>query len=245
MLDQREKLLLFLLCVFCSLPILWRLGDSPIQLWDESLFGLRAIIFAETGNYPLDYTYITAYNDRPNTKPPLITLLQALSLKSIGYSEFALRIPIAIMSIFCAILIYFFFLKYIHNSLAGLISAILLVSNEFYLSMHVARSANHDAPFALFTTTLCLSAYLYLMTEDQRRNIYLWSAGASLSAALFVKGFFVLALAPGFLIFLIARGDFLSVIRRPVVWITFLIPIALFSSWLFAMNLEHPGFWSR
>ena len=111
-----------LISIFC-LPFFINLGGN--SLWDgnEGFYAEPAREVVESGNY-----LIPTYNYQPRfKKPPLATWIIAFSYQTLGVSEFAERLPIAIAAIL-TIWITYFLGKLIADKELGIISALVLAT---------------------------------------------------------------------------------------------------------------------
>ncbi|MEZ4935954.1 MAG: glycosyltransferase family 39 protein [Crocinitomicaceae bacterium] len=173
--------ILGLLLVF-SLPLFMQLDYLSIDSWDEALFAIRAYYIAENGVPIKDFSQLPGLTEVHNSKPALVSYIQAGFMKLIGYNELALRLPTSLSFLaLCFSIIYY--LKKIHHSYSvGILASIILVSTRAMLNPHMGRSANQDIPFTLFCFLFVVQAYLYM--EDQKlKNLVL-------SLLFFVMAFF-------------------------------------------------------
>ena len=107
-----KGLIFTLFCLYIYFPLFLHLGVGPARLWDESLFAMRAGLMAEEGKYLLNYSYwVEGGSGHKNTKPPLMTWVQAGFIKVFGHSELVLRLPIALLATGAIFLMVWFFKK--------------------------------------------------------------------------------------------------------------------------------------
>ncbi len=123
---------------------------EPIQLWDESRVMVNALEMHARG-----WSLLTTYAGRPdlwNTKPPLLVWAMNASLHLFGVSTMALRLP-SMLAALGVVAITFAFVRRLSGSRGtGALAAGLLTLSFGFSGLHAARTADYDAPLALFTT---------------------------------------------------------------------------------------------
>lgn len=152
--------------------VLHRLDARAIHSWDEALFAARAFYLGFEGEYFANWKDIDFCEvDHPNTKPPLVTAIQALSFKLIGYSRLALRLPIALFGLMTSMLLW-----YLANKLkipwAGVLAFLALLTSWGYNQHHILRTGDHDAAVA-FWLFASLISFLGFQFSSKRSNTYL------------------------------------------------------------------------
>jgi len=126
--------LLVLLIVLSAALRLFDISNVPPGLYqDVSAIGYNAYSILQTGkdeygvSYPL---YFKSFNDY---KLPVYIYLTAASIKFFGLNEFAVRLPSILAGIF-AVIILFFFVRYLTNNLTlAFLSALVLSVNPTHL----------------------------------------------------------------------------------------------------------------
>src|SRR5690348_15673363 len=103
--------------------------------------------------------------DMWNTKPPLLIWIQVLSIKLLGVSELALRLPSALAAVALCLLLYWFFSKKLQKELLGFMVCMVLITSRGYVMLHGTRTCDYDSMLTLFTTAYCLFFYQYLQTD--------------------------------------------------------------------------------
>ena len=137
-----------------------------------------------------------------NTKPPLLIWMIALCMKIFGYNEFALRLPSALAAMSTAIVIFIFASKYLKDIKIGLVSGLVLITSYGFIGYHTARSGDFDALLALWITIYSLSYFIYLHSNEQKKQNFYWSiATVTIILAFLTKGIAGILPLPGILLY--------------------------------------------
>lgn len=108
--------------------LFWRLGAQPLQNWDEARMAVNAAEMLRNRHWLV--THFQGQPDLWNTKPPLLVWLQALSLNTFGYSEWAVRLPTAMAALALTALVAAFARRWLGGPLAGLLAGLALLSSK-------------------------------------------------------------------------------------------------------------------
>ena len=151
-----------------SWSLFYYLEVVDMNVWDESLFALRAYQLYENGTFLQNFNQFEGLYDHPSTKLPFVTLLQAASFYLWGPSVWALRQPVGLLAIICILVMTRILFRLGIGSKWGLLMGLLMVSTPTFLGEHMLRTGDHDAPLAFF---LILSGlYFYEYTNTERRT---------------------------------------------------------------------------
>ena len=165
---QKSRLSIFLLFIAALILRIWIIGLDPFLWdWDERFHALVAKNLSQNPwqpvliKYPLygyDYTDWSA-NYIWLHKQPLFLYQMALSIKLIGTTEFAVRLPSAILGALQTLLI-FQIGSYVKSSLAGYVAAFLWSLSYFSLQLTSGYYGmdHNDVSFTFYVT---LSFYLF------------------------------------------------------------------------------------
>ncbi len=233
----------FALAVF---PLFYRLGEAPLRIWDESLFAMRAYYMAEEGGYLPNFDYFPGITFYRNLKPPLGTWFQAAAFSMLGYSEWALRLPVAI---FAALLVVLLFTWGGRASggmpYAGVAAGLILVASPGFLRDHVARTGDHDAILLLWMTAGAFFSFFAAQAES-RGSRRLWVALLCLSLFLgfLTKSFFAFAFVPAFVLFWLWQGRLREIVSDPAHWGIGGLLILAVGLYYLRMESAFPGFWN-
>jgi 4-amino-4-deoxy-L-arabinose transferase-like glycosyltransferase len=211
--------LIFSLAVY---NVFYCLGDTPIYSWDEARHGVSAYEMLKRGELIVNtYGY---QNDYWNLKPPLSFWAIMMGYKIAGFNPLGLRLYSAAAALL-TILAVSLFVKYKHNGIASLISALVLVTTPQYIVIHCARTGDADSLFVLFFT---LSMISMLLIEKNIKWLYI--AGIAFSFAFLTKGWHAFNIALiGFLYLLFTKRIFKLKIKE---WVLFTISsLSLIGIW--------------
>src|ERR1700722_5390802 len=161
--------LLVLLIVVSATFRLFDISNAPPGLYqDESAIGYNAYSILQTGkdeygnSYPL---YFKSFNDY---KLPVYIYLTAGSIKIFGLNEFAVRLPSILAGIF-AVVILFFFVRYLTNNLTlAFLAALVLAFNPTHLFFsRAAFEVNLALTFVLGGT------YFFVLGATKKKLLYI------------------------------------------------------------------------
>ena len=221
-------LLFFSICCFL---VLYNLGGTNIQSWDEARHGINAYEMIQNNNF-----IISTYKYQPdfyNLKPPLSYWLIAISYKLFGFNTYSLRLYSAI-SFILLILISSHFLRKQYGKLSSLIFVFVFAGFKvFIFNNHIARAGDADMIYILFYT-ISLLAMLNILFKP--KLIYL--CAFSTSIAFLLKSYHIISLLMTVFIFLLITKN-LSKIKFKS-WIIslliFLIPLFIWFLWRYTQD---------
>lgn len=229
-----------LLLVSAYFLVLMHLDAHPLYVWDEGLFANRAYFWAEYGRYFTNWLEVPHCDlNHPNTKPPLMSLLQAASFTVFGYSPLALRLPIALSGIALAIMVFWVVSRRLALPWLALTAGLILLANQGFNSIHILRSGDHDAALALWTFLYAWCFYRFLQNGRKANALgfYVFLAFAVLTKS--IAGFM---LVPGLVLFTLLTGRLTFLLSQAVSYWGFGIFLLLISSFYGTMELVSPGF---
>ncbi|HIF9261730.1 TPA: glycosyltransferase family 39 protein [Photobacterium damselae] len=122
------------------------LSMYPLMDTTEARYGEMARIMAETGNW---ITPMFDYNVPFWGKPPLFSWLSAASIKLLGNSEFAVRLPHLLVGILITIITYLFAKKVQKNNTEALLSAAILATSTAFIVISGAVMTDTALTFAI------------------------------------------------------------------------------------------------
>ena len=197
---QRDILFLSLLVILCLILFFSALGNRP--LWDVDE-GMHA---ATSKDMILSGDWITPQFNGENfyDKPVLFNWLAAISFLILGFSEFAARLPAALLGTGCVLATYFLG-KRMHSPTVGFLGGVILATSVEFIIL--SRVVVHDIALTFFIT-LALYFFYRAYTDKSRRKSVWFLFYASLGFAVLSKGP-IGVLLPGLIIFL-----FLIIKRR-------------------------------
>lgn len=145
------------------------IGNVPLLDPDEP-------VYAETAKEMLqhnDFISPRIYGEFWYDKPPMYYWLVAGAFELFGVSEFAARLPSALLAVICVMYVYYMGAKLFGGS-TGIFSALILATSiEFF---YLAKAAVTD-----ITLTLCLTVALLSFLRGQYYLFYLFAALATVT----------------------------------------------------------------
>ena len=232
---ENQLLVALLLVVF---PLWFELGRNSVQLWDESRLAVNAAEMARDGHWLVPH--FDGQPDHWNTKPPLLIWLEALSLRTLGFSTWALRLPTLLATLTTVVLLYQFAARTLRRPLAGVFGAMVLVTCTGYVRLHVARTADYDALLTCWQVLLWSQFFQYIET-GQRRHLG-WVLIALVGGTL-TKGPAGLLGVPGLLAYALGRGRLGWLLRQPGPYIAAAGWLLLMMAYFAARESIDPGYW--
>ncbi|CAN5220042.1 hypothetical protein BH09BAC1_BH09BAC1_13820 [soil metagenome] len=212
--NTKRAISYLLIGLVIALPLFLFLGQLPIRVYDESRLAFNALEMAESSNW-----LVTTCNHEPdlwNTKPPLMIWLQALGIKLLGLTEWALRLPSALAALATCFLLFFFSRRALGAPAIGIVAALILVGTKGYVTEHGTRTGDYDALLILFTTLACFSWFAWT-EQGNKRNLWLFFIAITLGAL--TKGIAAMLLMPGLAIYTLYRKKLLLVLRTPAFYL--------------------------
>ncbi len=225
-----------LLISLIYLVIFLKLGSFQMRLWDESMFAVNTFEMIENGHY--FSLYFNGIPDLFNTKPPLTSWAQLLSVRIFGYNEFAIRFPSALAAAGSILLVFHFVRIHFTHSWAWIAALILLTSNGF-IGFHTARAGDSDALLSFFILVANFNFITYLINEKQR-HIFLFFIFLLLAFA--TKLYAALLFAPAYLFTLIYYKKLRAFIFNKAFWGGILLFVVSVISLILLRELETPGY---
>ena len=186
-----------LLLIIVSFFAFFRLGDHPIQDWDEARHGINAIEMLQNGDW--FNLHFKRQPDDWNVKPPLAIWAIAASYTIFGVNEWALRIPSAL-----AIILAFFFLFKIVRLYRpppfAFYTCLILISVKGWIGFHVGRTGDTDA---LLVALLMGGSFFFLKFIHSKKNVNILLYALFFGLAFLVKGFAMMVFVPSIFLLLL------------------------------------------
>ncbi len=231
-----------LFCMLFYFPVFHHLERLPILMWDESLFSLRALYIHLTGNYLYNFNLFEGMPDHANTKLPFTTWFQVISFKIFGVSELALRLPIGLIFSLTVIYIVGHFKAQFSNIWAGFVFGFVSITSTGFVSTHMLRTGDQDAPFACYMLIAAIAFLQYL--ESRKWKPLLVFTFFSL-AALLTKNLLAGLLAPGLLLFALLTRQLTGILKEYKFWFACFVIAGVYSGLVIYYEMQYPGFLKR
>jgi 4-amino-4-deoxy-L-arabinose transferase-like glycosyltransferase len=220
--------------VLCLGAFVAFLGTEPLWNIDEGMHAAMAKDMLVSGDWVTPRFNGTPFLD----KPPLFIWLVAASLRVLGLTEFAARLPSALLACVAVVLTYRFGRSAVGGR-AGVLSALTLATSVAFVVM--ARVEVHDMTLTA-CTTLALVSFWRFFRGDGSARVNLGVMYASTAVGLLVKGPVAAALIGLVIVAFLAIAGRLDVIpRMRPVWGALLV-LAVSAPWYVAMEAANPGY---
>jgi hypothetical protein len=178
---QKESVLISALMIICLILFFFNLGDRALWDIDEGMHAATSKDMVLSGDW-----LTPQYNgEKFYDKPPLHNWLVAISFMIFGFTEFAARLPAALLGLGCVMVTYLMG-RQIFGPRAAFLSAVVLATSAEYFVL--SRVVVHDISLAFFMTVALALFYLGYNSEKHRRSLFLLGYAA--------MGFSVLAKGP-------------------------------------------------
>lgn len=203
----------------------YRLGDLPIEVWDEARLAINALEMSHSGS-----SLITTYAGQPdhwNTKPPLLIWLMVLAIKVLGATELAVRLPSFMAALATVALMFAFCTHVLKRPVIGFWAVVLLMATPGYVQIHGARSGNYDALLTLWTTGFLLAAYLYMQKDRGHKAVWLGLCTLGIILAFFTKTIVGLIFLPPLLIYALWVGALGNILKSAWFYVNLLAIVVL------------------
>lgn len=184
-----------LLLIIVSFFAFFRLGDHPIQDWDEARHGINAIEMLQNGDWV--NLHFKGRPDNWNVKPPLAIWAIAGSYSIFGVNDWALRIPSA-LSIILAFFFLYKIIRLYRSEQFAFSTCLILVSIKGWIGYHVGRTGDTDAMLVAF---LMGGSFFFLKYMKSEKNVKLLLSAMFFGFAFLTKGFAMMVFVPSILLF--------------------------------------------
>ncbi len=224
------------LCALCLVLFFFRLGAIPLWDVDEGMHAATSKDMVLTGDWVTPKVNGKNFYD----KTALFNWLVAASFEAFGFSEFAARLPAALLGLAIVLLTYLFGKEMFGRTAGFLAGAVLTTSPEFIV---LSRSVVHDISLAFFITAeLFFFRRAYSAERPRRTDLALLYVSA---------GFAVLAKGPigivlpglGIFVFLLFRRRLDFIKRMSLGW-GILIFLAVAAPWYVMISLRNADYLS-
>jgi 4-amino-4-deoxy-L-arabinose transferase-like glycosyltransferase len=203
---------------------------------------MRAYYMAEEGAYLPNFNSFPGPPDHTNLKPPLGTLLQAASFRFLGYSELALRLPVALFGLATILLLTYGIARYTRKIGPGLAAGLILMSCAGFVRMHGTRTGDHDAILAFW---MLAAVFGFYKTCASLQSKWIWITAGSLLLGFFTKSIAAFFYLPGFLLYALVHRKLVPLLRKPSLYVAFASALSVIAGYYLIMDWQIPGFWEE
>ena len=233
---KREISFIFLLLFLCYLLFFFHLGTRPLWDGDEGMHATTSKDMVLSG----DWITPTFNGEKFYDKPVLYNWFVSLSFLVFGFTEFAARLPSAILGTGCVMVVYLLG-RGIFGPIVGFLSGVILATSGEHLIL--SRVVVHDIALDFFITLALYFFYRGLQNEQQRKRYYLLFY-ASCGFAVLAKGPIGLLL-PALIIslFLLIQRR-LSLLKELMSLLGILLFLAIAAPWYVLISLKNSDYGS-
>ena len=231
---QKESFLILILIGICLILFFFRLGDGPLGDIDEAMHASTSKDMVLSGDW------VTPRYNGENfyDKPPLYNWLVAISFLVFGFTEFAARLPAALLGL-GGVMITYWLGRRMFGPVTAFLSALVLATSAEYLVL--SRVVVHDISLVFFDT-LALTLFYVGYTDERHRKPAFLSGYAALGFAVLAKGPVGLALPVMIIgLFLLCKKQLRFISEMQIGW-GLLIFIAVASPWYILVGLRNPDY---
>ncbi|MEL6865261.1 MAG: glycosyltransferase family 39 protein [Bacteroidota bacterium] len=230
-------ILLFLAAIY--FPLFLHLDNLGLYRWDESRNAVHAFEMSQNGD--LIIRYFLSEPEVWETKPPLLTWLQAFFMRLLGYNELAVRLPSALAGLATLLLILRFFYKEFKQLSAGIFSGLALVCSSGYISVHITRTGDHDS-LLIFFLMLGLIHFYYYLKDGERAPKHLALCVLALIGGVLSKSITGLFFLPGFLIYALFQKQVIAILTSRSFYVGLAGFLLAVGGYYLAREWRQPGY---
>lgn len=158
---RKRYLILFSILVVASFLRLYRLDKLPPSLeWDEVATGFDAYSILKTGQDQFGNFLPLTFRSLDDYKPPLYTYLATVSIAVLGWNDFAVRFPAALLGILAVFTTFGMVQALLNNHKVSLVAALFLAVSPWHTNF--SRLALETNSTIFFTTAGVWAFYIGL-----------------------------------------------------------------------------------
>lgn len=156
--NKREVIILLVVFVIAAFLRIYRLDSLPPSLeWDEVATGYDAYSILKTGKDQYGNFLPLTMRSLDDYKPPLYTYLTTLSIAVLGWNDFAVRFPAALLGVLATLTTFGMTNELLKNRKIALLTALLLAISPWNVNFsRLALETNST----IFFTTLAVWTFL-------------------------------------------------------------------------------------
>ncbi len=177
---MKQSILVLILVLLCLTLFFFRLGARPLWDTDEGMHASTSKDMVLSG----DWITPTFNGESFYDKPILYNWLAALAFMVFGFTEFAARLPAAVLGLGCVMVTYFLGRR-MFGSMVGFFGGVILATSPEFIIL--SRVVVHDISLVFFVTLALFFFYLGLTSENHRKA-YFFLFYASSGFAVLAKG---------------------------------------------------------
>ncbi len=232
--QKQDVCYISVLAVCCLALFFVCLGNQPLWDIDEGMHASTSRIMVESGDW-----ITPVFNGEPfYDKTVLFNWFVAICFMVFGFTEFAARLPAALLGTGCVVLTYWFGRRMFNRTTGFLAGMVLATSIQF---IALSRVVVHDIALVFFITATLYFFYAGYSCDTRRRlNFLLFYLSAGL--AVLAKGPIGLLLPAAIIgIFLACRKD-LGFLRKMHLGPGIVIFVLIVAPWYLLLSLKNPEY---
>ena len=231
---KKETFFVITLIVTCLILFFFGLGTVPIKDIDEAMHA------ATSRDMVLSGDWVTPRYNGENfyDKTPLYNWLAAISFLIFGFTEFAARLPAALLGSGCVMITYWL-ARHMFGPVVAFLSALVLATSAECIVL--SRVVVHDISLAFFVTLALTLFFVGYKNEKHRKPAFLFGY-AALGFAVLAKGPVGVVLPMMIIgLFLICKGQLRFLKEMQIGW-GLLIFLAVAAPWYILMSVRNPDY---
>jgi len=235
-------LVLFIYIGMLSWSLFADLDRVDMNVWDESLFAMRAYHVFEEGSFLQNFNQYSGLYDHPSTKLPFVTLVQVGSFHIFGPTVWALRFPIGLIGILSILGTIRILFRLGIETKWGMLMGLILLGSPSFLGEHMLRTGDHDAPLAFFLLLAGLYFFEYAFINRKKSIVGLVFFFV---AALLTKNLLAGIVVPIWLFLAIIYKRFWPLLRDSRIYMGIGVVLGTYGLVILGFELNYPGFIQR
>lgn len=231
--QKKDYIYLGIIAALCGFFFFLRLGAWGLFDVDEPRYAEAAREMIESGNWITPYfNYVVRFD-----KPVFFYWLIALAYKVFGVTEFAARLPSAIMATITIIALYFFGRKHVSKDFGALASITTLTSIQFF---GLSRMSITDMTLSAFISLMLMAGFTAIHEPEPRKKYYWYAFYTFMALGMLTKGPVVPALAVLiFFPYALKTGLFLKTFKSASLITGSLLFLLISAPWYILVILEN------
>ncbi|HUI46884.1 MAG TPA: glycosyltransferase family 39 protein [Nitrospirota bacterium] len=227
---------ILVLCALCFVVLFFQLGDRPLWDVDEGMHAATSKDMVLTG----DWVTTRVNGENFYDKTVLFNWFVSISFLVFGFTEFAARLPAAVLGL-ATVLVSYAFGRRLFGSRVGLLGGVVLATSPLFIVL--SRTVMHDISLAFFIS-LALYSFYTAYGNQRHRRAHLFLCYAAMGFAVLAKGPIGLLL-PGMIIglFLLVKGR-LNFLKEMALGWGALIFLLVAAPWYVLISVRNPDYLS-
>ncbi len=231
---KEDYISILVLCALCFTVLFFQLSNRPLWDVDEGMHAATSKDMVLTG----DWVTTKVNGENFYDKTVLFNWFAAISFLVFGFTEFAARLPAAVLGL-ATVLVSYALGRRLFGPRVGLLGGVVLITSPLFIVL--SRTVMHDISLTFFIS-LALYFFYTAYGNQQHRRIHLFLCYAALGFAVLAKGPIGLLL-PGAIIglFLLLKGRLNFLKEMDLGWGT-IIFLVVAAPWYVLISMRNPDY---